>query len=255
MRRVFAVLLPAAAGALFTLAVARAQVDLGAGEPPLRTYEGVSARGDFQEALNSAVAQALHALPGADRMVRYRVRDITGQQGGIAGVNLLRVTVEAEEGGAPVRPAPVRPAPRPAPAPDGAPPGQDDGIFTSLRGDLHVSAARAQRGDPVSFRFTVRNVSDRTIRLQVHVSDPVRFEVWRNNHLVWQSGRGMLRSHAIVLLPLVPDEQRTYTATWDQLNNDRIHVPAGRYEIRAYLTTELDGQRLEGRAPLTIFGS
>src|SRR5947209_307929 len=60
----------------------------------VRVYEGVSNTGEFQQALDRAVAGAMRALPGADRMVRYRVRDITGEQGGIRGVNTLRVTIE-----------------------------------------------------------------------------------------------------------------------------------------------------------------
>src|SRR5262245_56001629 len=107
--------LMAAGLALVGLGAAVAQVTPGrrpAPEPRARTYGGASPRGNFQEALNDAVAQAMRAQPGADRLVRYRLREVTGEQGGIAGINLIRVTIELTEdsGGQPARPEPTEEA-------------------------------------------------------------------------------------------------------------------------------------------------
>src|SRR5688572_297177 len=87
------------AGIAAVLAIAGAQAgregrperDPGRG---VRIFEGVSDKGEFQEALDDAVNRALRSLPGADRMVRYRVREITGEHGGIRGANIVRVQIE-----------------------------------------------------------------------------------------------------------------------------------------------------------------
>ena len=57
-------------------------------------YTGTSRRGSLQEALETAVGQAARAQRGADRLVRYRVREITGEQGGIAATNTVSVSIE-----------------------------------------------------------------------------------------------------------------------------------------------------------------
>jgi hypothetical protein len=61
---------------------------------PHKTYQGTSRTGNLQEALDAAVAAAEAAQPGADILINWRLGTVSGERGGIAGVN--NVTVEIE---------------------------------------------------------------------------------------------------------------------------------------------------------------
>jgi len=58
-------------------------------------FEGTSSKGDLEEALKSAIESAMASRKGiADAMVEWKIKEISGAQGGIAGVNRLTVTIE-----------------------------------------------------------------------------------------------------------------------------------------------------------------
>lgn len=57
-------------------------------------FTGTSERGDFQEALNYAIQAALDASGGADILIKWKLDNVTGERGGIAGVNNLYVTIQ-----------------------------------------------------------------------------------------------------------------------------------------------------------------
>src|SRR6266508_3624937 len=82
------------------LAGVAAQVERGqrlSRPQPARVYEGVSQRGQLQEALDDAVRRAARSQPGADRLVRWRLAEITGEAGGIRGLNTVRVRIEMND--------------------------------------------------------------------------------------------------------------------------------------------------------------
>lgn len=58
--------------------------------PVAGVYEGESTSGNFQEALNEAVAQAGRSESG---LVRYQVTGITGEFGGAGSVHTLKVEI------------------------------------------------------------------------------------------------------------------------------------------------------------------
>jgi hypothetical protein len=60
-------------------------------------FRGTSARGNFQEALEQAVdrSDAVTATV-ADGLVRWTLREISGEKGGFAGINQLTVVIEAQ---------------------------------------------------------------------------------------------------------------------------------------------------------------
>ncbi|MCS6804208.1 MAG: hypothetical protein RMM98_00605 [Acidobacteriota bacterium] len=60
-----------------------------------RVFVGINQQGDFQKALNDALAKAQDAAGCCDHLVTYRVTDIQGQVGGIAGRNQITVTISA----------------------------------------------------------------------------------------------------------------------------------------------------------------
>ena len=61
------------------------------------TFEGTSNKGDLEEALKAAIESAMTSRKGiADAMVEWKVKNISGAQGGIAGFNRLTVTIEVK---------------------------------------------------------------------------------------------------------------------------------------------------------------
>ncbi len=66
----------------------------GGGDGP-KAHTGTSQKGDFAEALGGAVAAAAKEMPCCDRILEWRLKEVAGEQGGIAGMNRLNVTIEA----------------------------------------------------------------------------------------------------------------------------------------------------------------
>ena len=60
-------------------------------------FEVTSSKGNLEEALNTAIESAMASRRGtADAMVEWKIKEISGAQGGIAGVNRLTVTIEVK---------------------------------------------------------------------------------------------------------------------------------------------------------------
>jgi len=60
-------------------------------------FEGTSSKGDLEEALKTAIESAMASRKGiADAMVEWKIKEISGAQGGIAGVDRLTVTIEVK---------------------------------------------------------------------------------------------------------------------------------------------------------------
>jgi hypothetical protein len=58
-------------------------------------FTGTSAKGDFSEALRSAIGSALKSEHAVDAMVTYKIIKIGGRSGGIAGFNELTVVIDS----------------------------------------------------------------------------------------------------------------------------------------------------------------
>lgn len=58
-------------------------------------FKGVSEKGNFQEALTNAVNAALQDSPTKDDIVKWRLYDVIGTQGGKRGINMLTVKIAA----------------------------------------------------------------------------------------------------------------------------------------------------------------
>jgi Intracellular proteinase inhibitor len=210
-------------------------------QPAARTFEGVSQHGNLQEALNDAVAKALKSLPGADRMVRYRLREVTGEQGGIAGVNVVRVTIEVrpEGGGQPVN--------RPPSAGGGT-----AALRRALQLELQVRPAAVGPDGTATFALLVRNRSGKPVQLPFASAQQFDFEVWRDNRLVWRWGEGRSFTQNLTTLIIDAGQAVTLSGSWDlQTSAGRAAAP-GAYTVRGYLPARLDGPRLEAAGQLTI---
>jgi len=240
----------ACACALAFAAVAGAQVgrddpNTGDGEP-LRIFEGTSTRGSLQEALNDASARALRSLPGADRMVRYRVREITGEHGGIAGRNTIHVSIEVP-GAEDARPPAVE-------RPEETPEQLAARIRQAVRANVMLSPVEVDRAGMVEMELLARNGSDRAVSIPFSTGQKFDFEIWRDNKLVWRWSQGRFFTQSLNSVTLEPGGTQTYRATWNLRTSDNMRVPAGRYLVRGYLTPRSEGLRLGDTAQLTITG-
>lgn len=63
--------------------------------PPLKTFKGISKSGNFQQALELAIKAAQDDAAGADRLIVWTLKEISGSQGGIAGVKEATVVIKA----------------------------------------------------------------------------------------------------------------------------------------------------------------
>lgn len=57
-------------------------------------FEGTSNQGDFNEALQKAIAAALEGL--SSTLITWRLLEVSGENGGFVGANNLTVTIEAQ---------------------------------------------------------------------------------------------------------------------------------------------------------------
>jgi flavin-binding protein dodecin len=198
-------------------------------------YEGTSDRGSIQQALDNAVDRAARDLPGADRLVRYRVLDISGEQGGIRGLNVVRVRIELTDE-----------SPRPIPPDDG-----DDGV-RSLEADLRVVPQQVRPGDTATFELSVENTGRERVRIPFRTGQQYDFEVLRNGRRVWRWGEGRIFTQALTSLTLQPDQGITFTGRWDLRDNAGLRVLPGRYEVRGYLPSSLPGRPVEATGTITV---
>jgi hypothetical protein len=60
-----------------------------------KPFSGSSRKGNFEEALADAINKARASAPGADRQVRWTLKEVSGVNGGIDPLNILTVEIEA----------------------------------------------------------------------------------------------------------------------------------------------------------------
>jgi hypothetical protein len=208
-----------------------------------RVFEGSSLRGSVQEALDHAVAEALRSLPGADRMVRYRVREITGEAGGIRGVNTVRVAIELLTDAAPAPPAPVeRPSRDLTPAE----------VRRALDLELRVRPATVPRGGTANFELTVRNTGEQIVTLPFNSAKQFDFEVSRAGKLVARWSNGRVFAQSLSSATIGPGQSLSFTGRWDLRNLLGQRVPPGEYQVRGVLTTSVAGLKLQDEGTLRV---
>ena len=89
-----AVTLTAAGTAALVAGVVHAQTD---DKKECKTYSGNSMKGDVQEALADAIANAHKGMPGADIQVRWTLKKVSGVNGGISPLNTAKVEIDVEQ--------------------------------------------------------------------------------------------------------------------------------------------------------------
>lgn len=63
--------------------------------PPLKTFKGTSKTGNVQKALDVAIQTAQETAPGADRMIVWTLKEVSGRHGGIAALKEVTVVIRA----------------------------------------------------------------------------------------------------------------------------------------------------------------
>ena len=61
-----------------------------------KSFTGTSTSGDFADALRDAIQQALKSPNIVDNLVTWKIEKISGENGGIAGLNEISVTIAAK---------------------------------------------------------------------------------------------------------------------------------------------------------------
>jgi hypothetical protein len=63
--------------------------------PAAKTFKGTDNKGNLQKALDAAIRAALKSAPGADPQVEWTLKDVSGLDGGFAGIRQTTVTIKA----------------------------------------------------------------------------------------------------------------------------------------------------------------
>jgi hypothetical protein len=61
----------------------------------MASFTGTSHRGDIEEAIANAIREAMGSSQGDDALIKWTIKKISGQRGGIAGLNEISVTIAA----------------------------------------------------------------------------------------------------------------------------------------------------------------
>ena len=69
--------------------------------PIVGTMDGVSSRGNLQEALDDALAKASREMPQGETVLKYRVCEISGERRAGGDAWMVRVTIQTGIAGAP----------------------------------------------------------------------------------------------------------------------------------------------------------
>ena len=64
--------------------------------PPVKLFRGTSKTGNVQKALDLAIKAAQQSVTGADRLVEWTLKQVSGRQGGIAGFHETTVVIKAK---------------------------------------------------------------------------------------------------------------------------------------------------------------
>ncbi len=63
-----------------------------------KTFDGKSNTGNFQEALADAISNAIQSTGVADEHITWKLEEVKGENGSIAGLNNITVTIKASFG-------------------------------------------------------------------------------------------------------------------------------------------------------------
>jgi hypothetical protein len=107
------------------------------------------------------------------------------------------------------------------------------GLRLSLTADRRVYSVR----EPVALTLTVANPGRSPVTLQFPSSQQYDFEVRRAGQVVWRWSAGRMFAQALTSLTLGAGEQRVFTQSWNQQDNNDQPVAPGAYEAAATLTT------------------
>lgn len=112
--------------------------------------------------------------------------------------------------------------------PAGTPPAD---VTRGLEVRLEIPHESYRQGEAVAMTLRLRNAGDEPVRLQFATGQTHDFIVQQNGAEVWRWSAGMAFTQAVTSLTLLPDETRTFTATWDQRDSAGSAVAPGTFTV------------------------
>jgi hypothetical protein len=113
-----------------------------------------------------------------------------------------------------------------------------------LRNDLRRETRDFKTGEAVTFVVTLRNRSGEPRSLTLPTSQTHDVVIEGSDHReIWRHSAGRMFAQVLTELRLGPDETRTFTVTWKQVDSAGRPVPAGDYRAIGLVPARLPGCR------------
>ena len=126
----------------------------------------------------------------------------------------------------------------PAKADDEKDKARDEKAASPLVASVSADKATYKAGESVTFSITLRNTSKlwQTLHFRSGQSFDVAVRAQPDGEVLWNYSHGRMFTMALRDLALGPGEQKTWTATWKQVNNKGEQLPRGSYAVTALVT-------------------
>ncbi|MHA2217855.1 MAG: BsuPI-related putative proteinase inhibitor [Candidatus Hodarchaeales archaeon] len=96
------------------------------------------------------------------------------------------------------------------------------------------------QGEQIQFKLNITNRSDSSQTLTFRSSQLFDFIVRKKgtSNIIWQWSHDSRFSQVITHLLFKPGEKKTFTETWDQLDNNGILINFGQYEVQGIVVDQ-----------------
>lgn len=105
---------------------------------------------------------------------------------------------------------------------------------------LQIALNPARRGTIVTFSLTARNTTPVTQTLRFASGQSFEItatpEAAKSGEAVWHWSHGKIFTQALRSEKLAPGQAKTWTATWNQSDDNGASLPRGKYTITAWIT-------------------
>jgi hypothetical protein len=118
----------------------------------------------------------------------------------------------------------------------------NDSLFTTtleIRAAGGISKSAFVFGEPIEFILSVHNKSNQTQKISLPSSEIFEFVVVQPNtsNILWRWSKGKAFLTVITDVEFQPDETRTWSIIWQQVDDAGMQVPVGNYEVKGMMAT------------------
>jgi len=107
--------------------------------------------------------------------------------------------------------------------------------LSNLQLSLTTDKVEYAVGEPVNITLSLKNLTDRELRLQFPTSQQFDFVVRSNETEVWRWSQGRMFAMVLTTMVLEAQSSKSHTTVWAQNDKSGRPVPPGRYEVLALL--------------------